>query len=93
MTRERISARRDCVSFNCRHAQRIYHVSAGHFPDGRLAEIFIDADKIGSDVQQHVANAAILASIALQHGVAVETVIHAVKGSALAVALELAVQP
>ena len=93
MTRERLSGRRNSWSFNCRHDQRLYHVTATRYPDGRLAEIFIDADKIGSDVQQHVANAAILASIALQHGVAAEILIHAVKGSALAVALELAVKP
>jgi hypothetical protein len=93
MTRERLSSRRGSLSFNFKHGSRLYHATVSRFDDGRVAEIFLDADKIGSDVQQHASSAAVLASIAMQHGVAVETIIHAVKGGPLAAALELAVQP
>jgi ribonucleoside-diphosphate reductase alpha chain len=92
-TREHLSSRRGCRSFNVLHDGRLYHVTAGRFPDGRLAEIFLDVGKAGSAVQQHAEACAVLASIALQHGVGVETIIHAVAGGPLAMALELAVAP
>ena len=88
---ERLPNRRGSLSFNFVHDGRAYHATATHYTDGRLAEIFLDTDKVGSDVQQHAETTAVLASIALQHGVAVETLIHAVKGGPLAAALKLAV--
>ena len=94
MMRDRLPSRRGNVSFNFRHASgRLYHVSASRFENGALAEIFLDVGKIGSDVQEQAAASAVLASIALQHGVPVETLIHAVAGSPIAAALELAVLP
>jgi len=93
MTREHLPNCRPCQSFNVLHDGRTFHVTIGRFPDGRLAEIFLDVGKAGSAVQQHAEATAVLASIALQHGVAVETIIHAVAGGPLAAALEWAAKP
>ena len=91
--RERLHDRRGNVSFNFVHDGRTYHATATRYFDGRIAEIFLDTGKAGSQIQQHAEATAVLASLALQHGVAVQTIIHAVAGGPLAAALELAVQP
>lgn len=93
MNRERLPSRRGSLSFKFLHDGQSYHATATRYADGRLAEIFLDVGKAGSTVQQHAEATAVLASLALQHGVAAETIIHAVKGGPLAVALELAVTP
>jgi hypothetical protein len=91
--RERLPDRRGSISFNFVHDSRTYHATATRYADGRLAEIFLDVGKAGSTVQQHAEATAVLASLALQHGVAPQTIIHAVQGGPLAAALELAVKP
>lgn len=91
--RECLSNRRCNLSFNFLHEDRTYHATATRYADGRLAEIFLDVGKTGSDVQQHAEATAVLASLALQHGVSPQTIIHAVRGGPLAAALELAVLP
>jgi hypothetical protein len=93
MNRERLKDRRGSLSFNFLHDGRTYHATATRYADGRLAEIFLDVGKAGSTVQQHAEATAVLASLALQHGVAVETIVHAVAGGPLAVALESSVAP
>ena len=93
MNRERLTDRRGSLSFNFLHDGRCFHATASCYPDGRLAEIFLDVGKAGSTVQQHAEATAVLASLALQHGVAAKTIIHAVAGGPLATALELAVTP
>jgi hypothetical protein len=93
MIRESLKNRRGSISFNFVHDGRTYHATATRYPDGRLAEIFLDCGKAGSTVQQHAEATAVLASLALQHGVAAQTIIHAVQGGPLATALELAVTP
>lgn len=52
-----------------------------------------DCGKIGSAAQQHAETTAVLASIALQYGVEAQSIIHAVAGGPLAMALELALPP
>jgi hypothetical protein len=91
--RERLPNRRGNISFNFVHDGRIYHATAAHHHDGRLAEIFLDVGKVGSTVQQHAEATAVLASLALQHGVAAQTLIHAVSGGPLSAALQLASVP
>jgi hypothetical protein len=91
--RERLPDRRGNVSFNFFHDDRTYRATVTRYFDGRIAEIFLDVGKGGSGIQQHANATAILASLALQHGVATQTIIHAVAGGPLAVALELAAKP
>lgn len=84
--RERLPNRRNGLSFSFECEGHRYRATAGHFPDGRLAEIFLDTGKSGTPLQVNASNAAILTSLLLQHGVAPETIRHSVAGP-IAVAL------
>ena len=70
-----------------------YRAAFGYFPDGTLAEIFLDAigKSAGSTIQQHCTTSAILVSLLLQHGVSVATIKHSISGP-IALALDLAEQ-
>ena len=57
-----------------------YRASISRFPDGRIGEIFLDAERYGSDVAVHANEAAILASLCLQSGVPAEMICRAIKG-------------
>jgi ribonucleoside-diphosphate reductase alpha chain len=49
----------------------------GRYDDGRLAEVFIDSNKAVSAVKANAKAAAIILSLALQHGVELATIAHA----------------
>lgn len=49
-------------------------ISIGRFDDGRPAEVFITGAKAGSEVQAMGRDTAIIISMALQHGVPLETI-------------------
>lgn len=51
-----------------------YTAGLGYFDDGDLAEIFLNAEKIGTSIETAARDSAVLASLALQHGVAPETI-------------------
>jgi hypothetical protein len=85
--RERLPNRRVNTSFSFEYEGHEYRATAGHFPDGRLAEIFLHAPgKLGTPLQSNADNAAILASLLLQHGVAPDVIRHSVTGP-IAIAL------
>jgi ribonucleoside-diphosphate reductase alpha chain len=85
--RERLPNRRGNVSLSFEYESHQYRAMAGYFPDGRLAEIFLDIPgKMGTPVGTSADNQAILASIAMQFGAPPQTVQHAVTGP-LAIAL------
>jgi hypothetical protein len=66
--RERLANRRSSLFF-CIEAMKLrFSVSASRYPDGRLAEVFMDNHKGGSDVGTLVRDSAIILSFALQHG-------------------------
>jgi hypothetical protein len=90
--RKRLPNRRPHLAFNFSHEGQAYHCSATRYPDGRVAEIFLQTSKAGSAAQQHAECAAILCSLALQSGVSAETIINAVHGP-IGKALTLAVRP
>jgi hypothetical protein len=48
--------------------------SIARYSDGRLAEIFITNHKVGSDTDAAAKDSAVVCSIALQHGIEVETI-------------------
>ena len=50
----------------------------GRNPDGTLGEVFVDSRKTGGDVEAIARDAAVVISLALQHGAAVETLQHAI---------------
>jgi hypothetical protein len=99
--RQRLPNRRASqqIAFICNDLKYVATVS--FFPDGRLAEIFISNAKAGSHSDSAAKDSAVVCSIALQYGVPLETIRHALmrdsRGQAsgpLGVALDLlAVSP
>jgi hypothetical protein len=72
--------RRANEAYTFEHDGHRYRASAGRFANGDLAELFLDVSKAGSTLQQTAECAAILTSLALQHGVPPETIRRAVNG-------------
>jgi hypothetical protein len=56
-----------------------YCLTVGFFPDGRPGEIFLNADRANSLLDVLASDAAILASLALQHGCSLQEITHALK--------------
>jgi hypothetical protein len=54
-----------------------YTGGIGRFEDGRIAEIFINGAKVGSAAEANAQDAAIIVSLALQHGCPIDTIWHA----------------
>lgn len=81
MTRERLPTRRDAERFELELAGHTVLVTLSRYPDGRLAEVFVDVGhKEGAPlVDLMVANARV-ASLSLQHGVAAEVLVRAWHG-------------
>lgn len=86
MTRERLPNRRVNRGYKFHHAGHRYYGMAGFyflpnqylFPDlKRPAEIFLDAGKPGTDIQHMARAGAVLASLALQYGCPLQTIIDA----------------
>jgi hypothetical protein len=72
--RERLPNRQQCESFEFRHAGLDFTLAAGFYPDGRIAEVFLSSHKPGSPIEAIARDAAILASLAFQHGVDLQTI-------------------
>jgi hypothetical protein len=72
---------------NRRHAETIaferdgsrYCLTVGYFPDGRVGEVFLNADRADSLLDVLASDAAILTSLALQHGCGLQEITHALK--------------
>jgi hypothetical protein len=90
---ERDALRRDCLP-NKRACETIaferdgsrYCLTVGFYPDGRPGEIFLNHDRGDSLLDVLTSDAAILASLALQHGCTLQTIAHALKRDARGVA-------
>jgi hypothetical protein len=74
--RERLPDRRGAELVDFSHAGRPWTVSFGRFPDGRIAKIFIDGPK-EAPIVELAQESAIVASLALQSGCALDTLRHA----------------
>lgn len=75
--REHLPNRRATTLVNIEAGGFRYVAGVGHYDDGRLAEIFLNADKGGTAIDDAARDSAVVASIALQHGVEIETIRHA----------------
>jgi hypothetical protein len=76
--RKRLPNRRLCQTSEIEFAGLHFKISAGYFPTGELAEIFISNHKRGNAVDTAVRDAGILISLCLQHGCSAETIARAV---------------
>jgi hypothetical protein len=66
--RQRLPNRRLAESSDLEFAGLRYKVTAGFFPDGSLAEIFVSNHKAGNASDVAARDAGILVSLCLQHG-------------------------
>jgi ribonucleoside-diphosphate reductase alpha chain len=71
--RQRLENRRLAETFAIEVGGLSYTATVGHFPDGRVAEIFLNNSKPGSASDSYVRDAAIAVSLALQYGCPLET--------------------
>ena len=85
--RHRLPNRRANEAYCFEHDGHKYRATAGRFSNGDLAEIFLDVSRSGSALQLNAEAAAILTSLALQHGVPSETMRRALNGP-IAIALD-----
>jgi hypothetical protein len=72
--RERLPNRRLSETFDFECAGLAYTATASWFRDGRLAELFLNNHKAGSQADTSARDAAITLSLALQHGTDLETI-------------------
>lgn len=72
--------RRTGENFEIKHGGQnsIFVVTVGRYPDGNIGEVFISGSKSGTAFEAVARDGAILLSLALQHGVPLETIKHAV---------------
>jgi ribonucleoside-diphosphate reductase alpha chain len=75
--RQRLPNRRGHELLSFEHSGVRYTAGIGRFDDGRLAEIFLNAPKCGTDLDVGVRDAAIVASLALQAGISAAVIRHA----------------
>jgi hypothetical protein len=78
MIRRALPQRRAAETFDLRFWNQNFTITIGRYPDGTLGEVFIDGGKTGQDIQSTARDAAVVLSLALQHGTPLEALQHAV---------------
>ena len=78
MTRRLLPERRRAETFALTACNQTITITTGFYADGRLGEVFIGIGKSGTDLASVARDAGVLLSLALQHGVDVATVAHAI---------------
>ncbi|MBB4042050.1 hypothetical protein GGR34_003735 [Microvirga flocculans] len=76
-TRERLPNRRPSESFDFEHGGIIYRAEYSRYPDGRVAEIFVNGEKVDSATDIAMRDCAIILSFALQHGATIDQILPA----------------
>ena len=79
--RQRLPHRRGAVALEREHAGHRYRLHVGFFANGTPGEVFVDAAKQNSTLDAFAADAAILVSLLLQHGVPPVEIGHALRRS------------
>jgi hypothetical protein len=78
MIRRSLPQRRAAETFNMRFWNQAFTVTVGFYADGTPGEVFIDGGKTGQDIQNTARDAAVVLSLAIQHGTPIETIRHAI---------------
>ena len=68
--------RRPSITRTIQWAGKEFSVSIGYWLDGRPGEIFMDGPKTGSDMRAILADACVVISLALQHGIEPSALAH-----------------
>jgi hypothetical protein len=77
--RNRLPNRRAAISTSFERDGARFEMTAGFYPDGRVGEVFVNADRANSLLDFLMSDAAILASLALQYGAPLDEIRHALK--------------
>jgi ribonucleoside-diphosphate reductase alpha chain len=77
LARKRLPNRRASETFEITAGGLNYRATVSRFDDGRVAEIFLTNHKVGSHADTAARDSAVVCSIALQFGVPLETIRHA----------------
>ena len=72
--RETLPNRRRSEAVDFMHDGVWYVGRVARYADGRLAEVFLDAGKVGTTAHTLAKDAAVVISLALQYGVPLETI-------------------
>ena len=77
--RQALPMRRRCETFELDFGglKNSHIITVGFYDDGRIGEVFVNGGKSGELVEAIARDGAVLLSMALQHGVALETIKHA----------------
>jgi hypothetical protein len=78
MTREHLPNRRLSETIAFAHEGHSFTGTVSYYPDGRPAELFLSTGKPGTGVETVSRDCAVAVSLALQHGVPLETLRHAI---------------
>ena len=78
--RQRLAHRRASETFNFERYSHHYTATFSRFPDGRVAEVFLDTGKPNTAIQTHASDSAVLVSLLLQHGVSLDAIRHSISG-------------
>lgn len=72
--------RRRCETFSLPYGGLAspHTVSVGYYDDGRIGEVFITGGKSGEMIEAIARDGAVMTSLALQHGVTLDTMQHAI---------------
>ena len=81
MTRHTLPSRRQSELIDVAHAGHVYTIGCSRFPDGLIAEIFVDAAKSSSALADAARDLAIVTSLALRFGCPIDTIRHALTRS------------
>ena len=78
--RHALPMRRACLTFDVEFGgfTKNHTVTAGCYDDGSLGEVFINGGKSGEQVEAIARDGAVLLSLALQHGVTLDTIRHSI---------------
>jgi hypothetical protein len=71
-SRERLPHRRMAETLDLEMDGLRFRATIGRYPDGRVGEIFLNASKAGSAADTAAMDSAVVASIALQHGIEID---------------------
>lgn len=77
--RQRMPNRRRAETLSFEHSGADFTMTAGHYADGRIGEIFIGAAHANSTLDALASDAAIAISFALQHGADLDALKSAMK--------------
>ena len=75
-----LPARRRCETIEIEFGgfNRLHTITLGYYADGTPGEVFINSGKSGEQFEATARDGAVLLSLALQHGVSLDTIKHAI---------------